>query len=243
MELWQKHHGPSPTLPAGSPPSQPPAAHSSPTPPAASPGAGSQVTPAERREIQRQHLAEGLNQKQIAAQTGRTRETIAAQLKGADFERIRTAVEADLIETVKRQLTNNVDKAANAWIKALDRAAQKGDHKPAKDLLMHAGVIDPLGETSRPQFVVVVGMPGHPAMIPPSQEVIDAEKARVLALRAPSQQAANRAGRTCLPNISTDGEMSVARRFLASIDTTLTDQRSGHDCCILYKHLLGQFPR
>ncbi len=61
---------------------------------------------------------------------------------------------------------------------------------------MHAGVIDPRGETSRPQFVVVVGMPGHPAMEPPSQEVIDAEEARVLALRAPSQQAANRAGRT-----------------------------------------------
>ncbi len=160
------------------------------------PGRGSQVMPDERREIQCLHLVDGLNQKQIAARTGRTRETIAAQLKGEDFERIRTAVEADLIETVKRQLTNNVDKAANAWIKALDRAAQKGDHKPAKDLLMHAGVIDPPGEPSRPQFVVVVGMPGHPAMEPPSQEVIDAEKARILALRAPSQQVANRAGRT-----------------------------------------------
>ena len=148
------------------------------------PGRGSQVTPAERREIQRLHLAEGLNQKQIAAQTGRTRETIAAQLKGEDFERIRTEVETDLIETVKRQLTSNVDKAANAWIKALDRAAQKGDHKPAKDLLMHAGVIDPRGETSRQQFVVVVGMPGHPAMEPPSQEAIDAVKAEQEALRA-----------------------------------------------------------
>ncbi len=52
---------------------------------------------------------------------------------------------------------------------------------------MHAGVIDPPGETSRPQFVVVVGMPGHPAMEPPSQAVIDAEEARILALRAPSQ--------------------------------------------------------
>ena len=148
------------------------------------PGRGSQVIPAERREIQCLHLVDGLNQKQIAVRTGRTRETIAAQLKGADFERIRTAVEADLIETVKRQLTNNVDKAANAWIKALDRAAQKGDHKPAKDLLLHAGVIAPRGETSKQQWVVVVGMPGHPALPVPTQEAIDAEEARVLALRA-----------------------------------------------------------
>ena len=160
------------------------------------PGRGSQVTPAERREIQRLHLAEGLNQRQLAARTGRTRETIAAQLKGADFERLRDQVETNLVETVTRYLRNNADKAAKAWVRALDRAAQKGDHKPAKDLLMHAGVIDPPGETSRPQFVVVVGMPGHPAMEPPSQEVIDAEEARVLALRAPSQQAASHTGRT-----------------------------------------------
>ncbi len=45
------------------------------------PGRGSQVMPDERREIQRLYLVDGLNQKQIAAQTGRTRETIAAQLK------------------------------------------------------------------------------------------------------------------------------------------------------------------
>ncbi len=126
------------------------------------PGRGSQVTPAERREIQRLHLAEGLNQRQLAARTGRTRETIAAQLKGADFERLRDQVETNLVETVTRYLKNNADKAAKAWVRALDRAAQKGDHKPAKYLLMHAGVIDYPGETSRPQFVVVVGMPGIP---------------------------------------------------------------------------------
>ena len=50
------------------------------------PGRGSQVTPAERREIQRLHLAEGLNQRQLAVRTGRTRKTTANQLKGEDFE-------------------------------------------------------------------------------------------------------------------------------------------------------------
>ena len=56
------------------------------------PGRGSQVTPAERREIQRLHLVDGLNQKQIAAQTGRTRETIAAQLKDEDFQAMKREV-------------------------------------------------------------------------------------------------------------------------------------------------------
>ena len=142
------------------------------------------MTPAERLEIQRLHLAEGLNQRQLAARTGRTRETIANQFKGEDFERLRDQVETNLVETVTRYLKNNADKAAKAWVRALDRAAQKGDHKPAKDLLMHAGVIDPPGDPSRQQFVVVVGMPGHPAMEPPSQEVIDAVIAKQKVLKA-----------------------------------------------------------
>ncbi len=109
---------------------------------------------------------------------------------------VREQVEANLVETVTRYLRNNADKAAKAWVRALDRAAQKGDHRPAKDLLLSAGAIERGGDSSGMQVTMIVGMPGHPAMIPPSQEVIDAEEARLLALRAPSQQAANRAGRT-----------------------------------------------
>ena len=72
-------------------------------------------------------------------------------------------------------------------MKALGRAAQKGDHKPAKDLLMHTGVIRPVGEHVGQSVVVMVGMPGHPAMEAPSQEEVDA----VIA-----EQEARRAGRT-----------------------------------------------
>ncbi len=151
------------------------------------PGRGSQVTPAERHEIQRLHLAEGMSRREIARHTGRTRETIAAQLTGDDFERLREQVETDLVETVTRYLRNNADKAAKAWVKALGRAAQKGDHKPAKDLLMHTGVIRPVGEHVGQQVTVVVGMPGHPAMEAPSQEEVDA----VIA-----EEEARRAGRT-----------------------------------------------
>ncbi len=50
------------------------------------PGRGSQVTPAERRQIQRDHLVEGLNQRQLSDRFGRKRETVACVLKGDDFK-------------------------------------------------------------------------------------------------------------------------------------------------------------
>ena len=42
--------------------------------------------------------------------------------------------------------------------RAIDTAANKGDHKPAKDLLMHTGVIQPLGEAGAQGAVVLVGV-------------------------------------------------------------------------------------
>ena len=75
-------------------------------------------------------------------------------------------------------------RAAKDWLTASAIAAKRGDHKPAKEILLHAGVIERLGDTPGPQVVMFVGMPGHPAMEPPSQEVIDAEMAKQEALRA-----------------------------------------------------------
>ena len=46
--------------------------------------------------------------------------------------------------------------------------------RPAKEILLYAGAIDRLGETPGPQVTVVVGMPGHPAMIPPTNEELEA---------------------------------------------------------------------
>ena len=142
--------------------------------------------PDERREIQLVHLVDGLNQRQLADRFGRTRETIAAVLKDDDFQ-------ARKREEARNALKGYVGRAAKDWITASGIAAKKGDHKPAKEILLHAGVIERISETSGPQMTVVVGMPGHPAMIPPSQEVIDAEAARLEALRG--QQATNRAVR------------------------------------------------
>ena len=71
---------------------------------------------------------------------------VAGVLQGEDFERLRQEIELELRETARRKLKNHVWRAADGWINAIDTAAAKGDHKPAKDLLLHTGVIDPLGE-------------------------------------------------------------------------------------------------
>ena len=144
------------------------------------PGRGSQVTPVERREIQRLHLADGMSQRQIATHTGRTRETVAAQLKGDDYERIRGELETDLIETVQRQLKNHAGTAVNAWVKALDRAAQKGNHKPSKDLLLHMGIIEPLGGETAAGARVAIVIGTVPA---PTDEELEAAQAREEARR------------------------------------------------------------
>jgi len=186
------------------------------------PGRGSpeitQVTPAERREIQRLHLIDGLNQKQISARTGRTRETIADQLKDEDFQMLKREVNATVAEEARNALKGYVGRTAKDWITASGIAAKKGDHRPAREILLHAGVIERISETSGPQMTVVVGMPGHPAMIPPSQEEIDAEAARQEALKA--RQSANRAGRII------DGVAQPhAARLLAPIPDTPSDWR------------------
>lgn len=58
------------------------------------------------------------------------------------------------------------------WIVAAMQAAIRGDHRPAKDWLLHAGVLDPLPDAGRgagPAIVTVnaplPGMPGGPTVI------------------------------------------------------------------------------
>lgn len=122
------------------------------------PGRGSQVTPSERREIQQLFLVDGLTKADIAKKMGRTRETIASALQGEDFERFRQEIESELFETAQRKLKSNVGRAADGWIKAIDKAAERGDHKPSKDLLMHTKVIDPLGQHGAQGALVLVGV-------------------------------------------------------------------------------------
>ena len=108
------------------------------------PGRGSQVSPAERLDIQRTYLSEhGATISGLAAQFGRTRETIAACLKGEDFDRLKARVQSEVAEEAMAVLRRNAVRAAEKWAgEALEIAASKGDHKPARDLLVAAKMID-----------------------------------------------------------------------------------------------------
>ena len=76
--------------------------------------------------------------------------------------------------------------AANGWVKAIDKAAEKGDHKPSKDLLIHTDVIRPIGETSTHfSMMVKVGHDGDPAgPMPTEAKIAEAEALRARALEA-----------------------------------------------------------
>lgn len=47
-------------------------------------------------------------------------------------------------QIVVERLKAAVLRAADAWVRAIESAADRGDHKPARDLLMHTGTIEPL---------------------------------------------------------------------------------------------------
>ena len=53
-----------------------------------------------------------------------------------------------MAQEARNALKGYVRSAAKDWVKASAIAAKRGDHKPAKELLMHAGVIN---ASARPQ--------------------------------------------------------------------------------------------
>jgi len=58
---------------------------------------------------------------------------------------------------------NERQQAARAWGVAIDAAADKGDHRPAKDLLLHTGAIEPVGdEGGATRVAIFVGSPERP---------------------------------------------------------------------------------
>jgi hypothetical protein len=107
------------------------------------------ITPAERREIALAYLSDpDLGTKSACAKHfGRTREAIAGCLKGEEFEALARQVDHETGESAKGILKRGREKAATVWVKALDVAAEKGDHKPARDLLIATKVIAPLPST------------------------------------------------------------------------------------------------
>lgn len=122
------------------------------------PGRGSSVSPAERREIQLTALTECASQEALAERFGRTRSTIRRVLRHPSFEKLKDTMNAELAVEARQVLSSHRTAAARAWAASLERAAQKGDHRPAKDLLLHSGVIEPVShEGNGPSVIVNIG--------------------------------------------------------------------------------------
>ena len=95
--------------------------------------------------------------KAIAAKFRVNRDTVSECLKGPDFERLQKQFEQELREAAIRRLKAHVLPAADAWCDAIGTAAQRGDHKPARELLLHTGVIAPITGVDSTGITVMVG--------------------------------------------------------------------------------------
>lgn len=127
-------------------------------------GRGSALTPDQRREIQRFKFVDGLTISEISRRTARDRGTVADLLRDEDSQALRAQLETDGREAALQILRGNNETAARGWIAAIAIAAESGNHKPAKDLLLHNGVIQPL-EKGGPMvgIQVIVGSVDQPA--------------------------------------------------------------------------------
>lgn len=132
------------------------------------PGRGSQLTPAERAEIQHLWLVEGLSRSEIARRVRRDRETVRNVLVAEDSRHLAEQLATDARDEVVLTLRRNASRAAQDWVEASAVAKSRGDHRPARDLLLHARAIDPIaGERdAAPRVAVIIGMPGHPVDLP-----------------------------------------------------------------------------
>jgi hypothetical protein len=120
-------------------------------------GKAAHLTPEQKQAIRVAYLETGGNVtyadmgRRCAAVIGRevNRETVAACLKGPEYDALRKHFDSEVKASAVERLKAGILPAADAWVKAIDVAADKGDHKPAKELLMHTGTIEPLDDNGR----------------------------------------------------------------------------------------------
>ena len=142
-------------------------------------GPKSKIKPLERRAIQLAYLTQGMTKRVIATQFGRSEQVVYRVLSGPDFDEVRRELTEGTRDQAKLMLERAMPEAVTQWLRAMPTAADKGDHRPAKDLLLHTKLIDPLVDhpAPPPAVMICIGMPGRPAVVPPTQDQIDAARA------------------------------------------------------------------
>lgn len=132
------------------------------------PGRGSQLTPAERSEIQHLALVDGLSHTEIARRVRRDRETVRNVVVAPDTKQLAQDLATEARDEVLLTLRRNATRVTADWIEASAIAKTRGDHRPARDLLLHARAIDPIesGSGGQSRVAVIIGMPGRPVTLP-----------------------------------------------------------------------------
>jgi hypothetical protein len=81
-------------------------------------------------------------------------------------------------KTIADLMAGYAEPVLRDWIRASRTAGKRGDHRPARDYLLHAGALEPLPETARgggPAVVIVnnplPGMPGVPLVGRPTMAI------------------------------------------------------------------------
>ena len=83
-------------------------------------------------------------------------------------------------ESAKKYLMTKALQASEAWVRSTDVAADKGNHLPAKDLLLHIGAIEPLQDASaaKVNIAILIGTPEQPIRVM-SPQTIDSKAVSV----------------------------------------------------------------
>lgn len=101
--------------------------------------------------------ADDLNQTQIAEVVGCSQSAVSRVL--SEF--------AGTMQAAKALLEANALQASKDWVSAMKPAAEKGDHRPAKELLQAIGVVQKDAPNGNQAVQVLVGMPGQTAYCDP----------------------------------------------------------------------------
>ena len=88
-----------------------------------------------------------------------------AQLVRKPIPTVRRAVK--LLEVPPKEILESYEHdAVNAWVAAVPIASAKGDHRPAKDLLLHSRAIDPVQLQGQTQIAIIFTTSTVPGLIP-----------------------------------------------------------------------------
>jgi hypothetical protein len=123
------------------------------------PGRGNEVSPAEARAIQIAYLTgPTISLEALAERFGRNRGTVSKVLHDPSFDALKAEFDQATAIEARAVLSSGRTAAAQAWLASLDRAASRGEHRPARDLLYVERVCDPPSQQgSGPAVQVFIG--------------------------------------------------------------------------------------